>query len=143
MLLNDYPILEYDPTPRAIIEPKEQVAALDVPEHCVLTFFNEVLEKLFQQGKAKIITTHPWADVDRHLFELKFAGKRFAAIHPGVGAPLTCGILEEIIARGCRKFIACGGCGVLDREIVVGGMVVANAAVRRCCIFPWNVAIIR
>lgn len=130
MQTQDFPILEFDPTPKAIIEPEEQVNSLDVPKHCVLTFFLEVLDKLHSQGKAKIITTHNWADAGRHLYELEFQGKRFAAIHPGVGASLTCGILEEIIARGCRKFIACGGCGVLDRDIVVGGFVVPTAAIR-------------
>ena len=103
MQKRDFPILEFDATSKAIIEPEEQVTPLDVPEYRVLTFFGEVLDKLEAQRKAKIITTHRWADKDRHLFELELQGKRFAAIHPGVGASLTCGILEEIIARGCRN----------------------------------------
>ena len=130
MQTQSFPILEFDPNPRAIIEPREQVKAIDVPEHCVITFFSEVLERLEQEGKAKILVTHRWADAARHLFELEFNGQRFAAFHPGVGAALTCGILEEIIARGCRKFIACGGCGVLDREIAVGQFIVPTSAVR-------------
>ena len=130
MILKDFPILEFDPTPKAIIEPDEQVSSLDVPQHCVLTFFKEALDKLHALGKTTIIATHHWADSDRHLYELEFQGKRIAAIHPGVGASLTCGILEEVIARGCRKFIVCGGCGVLDRDIRVGGLVVPTAAIR-------------
>jgi uridine phosphorylase len=43
-----------------------------------------------------------------------------AFFHPGIGAPLAVGMLEEMIARGCQKFIAVGGCGVLDKEIAVG-----------------------
>lgn len=125
-----YPILEFDPTPKAIIEPVEQVGALDVPQHCVITFFNEVLKNLYAEEKAHIVTTHRWADMDRPLYELEYQGKRLAAIHPGVGAALTCGILEEIIARGCRKFIVCGGCGVLDPEISVGHLIVPTTAIR-------------
>ncbi len=131
MTPQDYPILEFDSTLKAIIEPSEQVSKIeDIPQHCVITFFSEVLEKLHEGGQAKIITTHRWADKDRHLFELDFQGQRFVAIHPGVGASLACGILEEVIARGCRKFISCGGCGVLDRKITVGGFVIPTAAVR-------------
>jgi uridine phosphorylase len=127
----EFPILEFDPIRKAIIEPKEQVSAIDhIPKHCVITFFREVLEKLHEQGKAKIITTHRWADADRHIYEIEYHGQRFAAINPGVGAALACGILEEVIARGCHKFIACGGCGVLDREINVGGLIVPTAAIR-------------
>lgn len=125
-----FPILEFDPAPKAIIEPGEYIKPLDVPQHCVITFFREVLEKLHAAGKAKIITTHRWADADRYLYEFEFQGQRLAAIHPGVGAALACGILEEVIARGCRKFIVCGGCGVLDREIAVGHLIVPTAAVR-------------
>ena len=43
MISKDFPILEFDPTPRAIIEPNEHISSLDVPQHCVLTFFKEVL----------------------------------------------------------------------------------------------------
>jgi len=38
--------------------------------------------------------------------------------------------VEEVIAAGCRKFVACGGAGVLDREIAVGHVIVAASAVR-------------
>ena len=126
----NYPILEFDPTPQAIIEPAEHVAPIDAPQHCVITFFREVLENLYAQGKAKIIATHHWADTERHLYELEFQGQRIAAINPGVGAALAVGHLEEVIAKGCRKFIACGGCGVLQQEINVGHLIVPTAAIR-------------
>jgi uridine phosphorylase len=43
---------------------------------------------------------------------------------------MAAGLLEEVIALGCRKFIACGGCGVLEKGIPVGGLMVVSAAVR-------------
>lgn len=125
-----FPILEYDPAPEAIIEPGKVISPSDAPEHCVITFFQEVLQKLHEEGKSKIIARHNWADAERPLYELAFNGKRLAAFHPGVGAALTCGILEEVIARGCRKFIACGGCGVLNPEIAVGHLIVPTHAIR-------------
>ena len=51
MKSHDYPILEFDPTSKAIIEPQEQVERLDVPEHCVITFFRDVLSNLYREGK--------------------------------------------------------------------------------------------
>jgi uridine phosphorylase len=38
--------------------------------------------------------------------------------------------LEEAIAFGCRKFIVCGGCGVLDKELAVGKLIVVDSALR-------------
>jgi uridine phosphorylase len=67
--------------------------------------------------------THP-------LYELDVEGRRLAVFHPGVGAPLAAGLLEEVIALGCRKIIACGGAGVLDADIAVGHIIVPAAAVR-------------
>ena len=76
MPLPEFPILEFDSTSKAIIEPGEQVPALeDIPQHCVITFFREVLEKLHKNGQAKIIATHRWADTDRHLYELEIPRK--------------------------------------------------------------------
>ncbi len=43
---------------------------------------------------------------------------------------MAAGLLEEAIALGCRKFIACGGCGVLEKGIGVGELIVVSAAVR-------------
>jgi uridine phosphorylase len=39
-------------------------------------------------------------------------------------------MLEEVIALGCRKFIACGGCGVLDSGIAMGHPLIPLSAIR-------------
>ena len=57
-------------------------------------------------------------------------GQRLALFHPGVGAPLAVGLLEEVIALGSRKFIACGGAGVLESSIALGHAIIPTAAVR-------------
>ena len=64
------------------------------------------------------------------IYGLEVDGRRIALMHPGVGAPLAAGFLEEAIALGCRKIIACGGAGVLDRSIAVGHLLVPTHAVR-------------
>jgi uridine phosphorylase len=47
-----------------------------------------------------------------------------------VGAPLSTGLLEEVIARGCKKFIVIGSAGVLDSSISRGHLLVPTSAVR-------------
>jgi len=124
------PILEFDNSRRAIIEPRKAIKPIDAPEHCVVCFFAEVINKLAQEHKAKVIARQKSAMGTHPLFELDVEGKRLAVFHPGVGAPLAAALLEEVIARGCRKFIACGAAGVLDRDIAVGHVIVPVAAVR-------------
>jgi uridine phosphorylase len=53
-----------------------------------------------------------------------------AFFHPGVGSPFAAALLEEVIAIGGRKFVACGGCGELERDVAIGHLVVVTAAVR-------------
>lgn len=126
----NYPILEYDSTLKAFIEPSKVIRPRDVPIHCVISFFGEVIDKIADGYKAKMIVENRWEDGPHPLYEIEYRGQRLAFFHPGVGAPLSASLLEEVIAFGCRKFIACGGCGVLAEEIAVGHLVVVSGAVR-------------
>lgn len=124
-----YPILEFDPSAEALIEPGKLISRLEtLPQHCVLCFFNDVIASVCANAD------HAYrlrSEIGHNpIYVLEQGGQRFAVIHPGVGAPLAAGFLEEAIALGCRKFVACGGAGVLDREIAVGHVIVPTAAVR-------------
>ncbi len=126
----EYPILEFDKTPEAILEPKRLISPIDIPEHAVACFFQDVISKLSQQHKATVIK-HLRSEIGTHpIYELDVEGKHLAVFHPGVGAPLAAGLLEEVIALGCKKFIACGGAGVLDGNIAVGHIIVPTTALR-------------
>ena len=125
-----YPILEFDYAPEAIIEPGKLIQPLDVPEHCVICFFQEVIARVVKEREARVIASHRWEDAAHPVYEIDVDGKRLAFVHPGVGALMAAGILEETVALGLRKFIACGGAGVLNKEIAVGHIVVPSVAVR-------------
>jgi uridine phosphorylase len=126
-----FPILEYDPDPHAVLEPAQNIHHLDaMPRRAVLCFFQEVITALIQQGKLMALHSLK-SEMGHHpIFELSYRGSRLAVFHPGVGAPLAAGFLEELIALGCEKFIACGGAGVLDSSLAVGHILVPTAAIR-------------
>ena len=125
-----YPILEYDATPVAFIEPAKVNRPRSAPEQCVICFFREVIEKVAAEQQARIVVPNAWEDGPHPLYEIAYREQRLAFFHPGVGAPLAAGLLEEVIAFGCRRFIACGGCGVLERDVAVGHFIVVSGAVR-------------
>src|SRR5512141_1957444 len=125
-----YPILEFDPAPEALIEPSRIIHARDLPEHCVNCFFKEVIEKVIAEHDAKVMVKNRWEDGPHHIYEIQYQNQRLAFFHPGVGAPIAAGLFEESIAFGCRKFMACGGCGVLEKEIAVGHLIVVSGAGR-------------
>ena len=125
-----FPILEFDETPEAFIEPSKIIRARDLPEHCVICFFKEVIDKVVKEHHPKVAVKNHWEDGPHDIYEIPYQSRRLAFFHPGVGAPIAAGLLEEAIAFGCRKFIACGGCGVLEKEMAVGHLIVVSGAVR-------------
>jgi uridine phosphorylase len=126
---NTAPILEFDPTRIAIIEPRRIYKRKDIPQHCVLCFFQDVIDDLIRSGARQIYAAK--SEIGEHpVYEIEFEGKRLAFAHPGICAPLGVAMLEELIALGARKFIACGGAGVLDSSIAVGSIIVPTTAIR-------------
>jgi len=130
-MTQNVPILEFDGEPEAILEPRKLINPLDtMPTHGVICFFQDVISHFVTQGIAQEIYALR-SEMGRHpIYVHEVQGQRVALFHPGVGAPLAAGILEEVIALGCRNFIACGGCGVLNRELAQGHLVVPNVAIR-------------
>ena len=125
----EYPILEYDESKKANLEPKDH-GVTDAPERCVICFFPEVFDGLRQEDRLREIDRRDWEDGVHVIYQMEHNGKSLVVLHPGVGAPVAAGLLDTAIVMGCRKFIACGGAGVLDREIAVGHIVVPTSAVR-------------
>jgi uridine phosphorylase len=131
-----YPILEHDPARTAIIEPRRifsistaRRTRAEFPRHCVLSFFQDVIDDLVRNG-AKEIATYLSEGGPHPVYEIDFGGRRIAVAHPRVGAPMAASMLEYLIALGARKFMACGGAGVLNHRIAVGHVIVPTAAVR-------------
>jgi uridine phosphorylase len=123
-------ILGFDPDPAAVIEPSHVIAQMDIPPHAVLCFFQDVIEAVVQAHEGRVVD-HLVSEIGRNpVYELDYGGRRLAVAHPGVGAPLAAGFMEELIARGCRSFMACGGGGVLVPDVALGHVIVPVRAVR-------------
>ncbi|GAB4511905.1 MAG: nucleoside phosphorylase [Anaerolineae bacterium] len=126
----NYPILEFDATPEAMIEPSRILQPLThMPEHGVLCFFREVLDTVCKEAE---VISQLSSEIGKNLiYVLEMPeGKRLAVVHPGVGAPLSAAFLDEMIALGCKKFVAVGGAGVLDANLALGHAVIPTSAVR-------------
>ncbi|MGA2410550.1 MAG: nucleoside phosphorylase [Candidatus Binataceae bacterium] len=125
------PLMEFDTGRIAIIEPSRIIKPLDIAEHCVLCFFQEVIRELVSGGAtARQVQMGRSEAGDYPVYELDYGGRRLAVVSPGVGAPNAAARMEHMIALGCRKFIACGGAGTLDGSIPAGHLMVPDSAVR-------------
>ncbi|HPA32461.1 MAG TPA: nucleoside phosphorylase [Anaerolineaceae bacterium] len=128
--MTDFPILEFDPEHNAIINPRPPRPEETLPPHGVLCFFQDVLKTLVAEGKLRL-RFHLSSELGPNpVYELVGQEPPMFVYHPGLGAPLAAGFLDEVIAFGGRRMIACGGSGVLDGSHDVGHIFIIETAVR-------------
>jgi uridine phosphorylase len=122
------PLLEFDPSPVAVIEPSRVFRRKAVPARAVVCFFSEVIADVCVG--ADVVQVIPSEHVPHPIHVVEIDGEPLAVFNPGMGAPMAAMALECAIAIGCRAFVACGSAGVLDPGFDVGHVVVPTAAVR-------------
>jgi len=125
-----YPILEFDPAEKAIIEPHMVAKPAGISEYCVISFFSDVNAKVVKEHNARVVSVQASEIGEHPVYAFEYEGKTINLLHPGMGGPLAAALFEEVIALGCRKFIVCGGCGVLSASIPCGNVLVPTSAIR-------------
>ena len=126
----DIPLTEFDADTAALIDPEAGSTSGGIPEHAVICFFRDVIDEVCGDGRADVVATFTWEHGIHQLFSLQVGDRRVAVFHPGVGAPLAGGLFEQVIATGCRTFVACGGAGAVVPGLALGHVIVPAAAVR-------------
>src|SRR5262249_32300382 len=112
-----------------MIEPAALHAPSAVPEPAVLWFFSDVIEKLSSEGRARECARWRGEEGAQVMYDLELDGDHVALLHPGVGAALAAIRLENAIALGCRRFVACGGACPLLPPPALGHVALPTAAV--------------
>lgn len=127
----DLPLLEDDRDEPGVIEahmmhPGEH----DVAPAAVLCFFNDVLERLAAEGRLREVYVLHSEIGHNPVYELATDDGPVTVVHPGVGAPLAAGFVEEVASLGVRTFVACGGAGALVDDLALGQVMVVTSALR-------------
>src|SRR5260370_1146993 len=109
-----YPILEFDSSRKALLEPhvsRSHYKYKGLTPYVVLCFFQDVISKVIRKHRARLVT-HLKSEMGKNpVYEVKVGNRKVGVLHPGVGSALAAGFMEEAIAMGGQKFIACGGAG--------------------------------
>jgi len=131
MQIQQFPILEFDEDKNAFIRPSNTIQPVDgMPQRCILCFFSEAIEKIISEYHHKVFYNFLSEGINYPFYELDYKGEKIGLIQAAVGSPLAAGQIEELSALGCNKFIACGMCGVLQKDLAVGHLIIPAAAVR-------------
>ena len=120
----------FDSASQAIIGPvrRENRPQADV---CVITFSHEIADYMRENYAEEEIASLRCATGRTPVYLIRRNGKRIACYMTYVGAPITVGLAEDVIAElDCRKLILFGGAGCLNKEIAHGKVMVPTAAYR-------------
>jgi uridine phosphorylase len=102
----------------------------DVAPVAVLCFFNELLEQLEGEGVLSVKYVLR-SEIGRNpIYEFATDDGTVCVVHPGVGAPLAAGFVEEVASLGVTTFVACGGAGALVDDLALGHVMVVASALR-------------
>jgi len=120
----------FDDTSDEILKPCNVIEAVaNFPEIVVVTF-NEKILNLVQNMEDAVQISELNGGYPIPIYKIQYKGKSLAAYQTIIGGAGSAGLLEEVIAKGGKKFIFFGSCGTLDKELPAGHLIVPVAAYR-------------
>lgn len=128
--MDTYPILEYDRDPSAVLRPEMMIGDIGAPEGCVLCFFPKAIEQILSEYPHRQIAAIVSEGVDLPVWAVEMGGSTLGLVQARIGGPGAASQMEELYVMGCRRFLACGSCGVLREDLAAGHLIVPSAAVR-------------
>ena len=139
LIERQFPILEYDPKSKPIIEAKtiyDSKRNVRKITRCLFTYFQDIVEKYEKDDKINQVFRFRTEGVRPRVYEKEYVREdgteEYIYVVPvPLGAPIAARMLESMIAIGCDKFMICGGAGALDcQEVIKYDVLVPTAAVR-------------
>ena len=125
------PILDFDPSETAIIEPQALHARIDgLPHRCVITWMGDAFAEFENQQNLTERHRFTLETVVNPIYEFDVDGEKILVVMANVGAPAAAALFEALIAIGCTDFVAVGSSGGLVPELPPGTVVVPDAAIR-------------
>lgn len=125
-----YPLLEYDSSFQAIIQPSKDDYSFTLPRLCVAIFFKDVVDYMSTMPFVHEIGRVKWETGDVIYYVYKKDQIEFCFYHSWVGASISAAVLDLTIALGVTQIIACGGCGVLMSSILEGEYLIPTSGIR-------------
>ena len=125
-----YPLFENDLSEEPVFSARQFHSPIDIPPQVVLCFFHDVIDRLVASGHLRVVYQMRSEIGINPVYVTELSGEPVTVFHPGVGAPLAAGFLEEAVALGVRTVVACGGAGALVEDLTLGRVMVVDSALR-------------
>ena len=109
--MSTYPILEYDGTRRAVLEPDHENFDLALPECLAFPFVGDSVANYAREQGLPVLT-EAYATITKR-YPVYRVSDRVCLCEAPFGAPAAAALMDWLIAYGVRRVVAVGSCGAL------------------------------
>ena len=110
---HEFPILEFDDNPRAVIMPTHEDLDLNLPTRCVYAFLEEEIERYANSVGAEKVGEFVSATKTYPVYVMEYQGEEICLAQAPVGSAAASQFLDWLIGYGVKQIISTGTCGVL------------------------------
>ena len=103
---------------------------MKLPEIAIVVFKTEIIDFIKESPNFEEFSYTLVAGEKIKLYKTTYDGKEVVVYRTLIGAPATVSMMEELIARGVKKFIIFGSCGQLTNNIPKGAFIIPTEAYR-------------
>lgn len=111
---NDIPLLEFDPSPCAVIDPEHEALELKLPELCVFSFLGESVDEYAKESGAVRVGEFVSMTKNYPIYVTEYKGERVTLCQAPVGSAPAAQLLDWLIGYGVKRIISTGSCGCLE-----------------------------
>lgn len=126
---NEFPILEFDDNPVAVIMPGHEGLDLKLPKKCVYAFLREHVDEYAKKHGARKVAEFDSITMRYPIYVVEYKGEEVCLIQAPMGSAPSAQILDWLISYGVEKVISAGSCGVLT-DIPENLFLIPNRALR-------------
>ena len=123
------PLLEFDPSPQAVIMPNWEGLDLNLPRKAVFAFLGEYIDTYAAAHGAKKAGVFISATKHFPVWVLSHKGEEICLCQAPVGAAAAAQLMDWLIGYGVREIISAGSCGALE-PIAEGTFLIPTRALR-------------
>ena len=115
IIKNEIPILEFDTTQTAVLNPTHENLDLKLPKKCVFAFLGEYIDQYASKSETRKVSHFISATKHYPIYITKYKGEEIVLCQAPVGAAPATQILDWLIGYGVCEIISAGSCGGLEK----------------------------
>lgn len=120
----------YDNSSNEILKPSNIASRIDrFPKTVIITFKPSVIDLLNTLFVAEEISSMH-AGITIPIYKFNYRENDLGIYMTLLGGPASVGLLEETIVKGAEKIVVFGSCGVLNKQLTAGHIIIPTAAYR-------------